>query len=292
MAVSQDFPRQLREVQQPKPFEIVFGLDIRRHTRRLWPQTEIAKAWIAQTEAGEAGAAEQAHAALARLERYYLRHPIAGGWFDQFDREAGRWSQPFRRLRSITCCAQRWKRPASSARPHGLIGKLRNRADATPGRYTWIGSEICARSFAMSSSLSLFKNIQRRAALDEVCVRKFPIMGRRAREVFRSAWITLLITVATLAAIEGLLRVADFRVLREGASERSLTYRYDAELGWVPIPNSSSVITTARTIHVRHNSLGFRDVEFESDARPKMLFIGTLLSGASMPRPMNVSPTY
>lgn len=99
-------------------------------------------------------------------------------------------------------------------------------------------------------------------------------MGRRAREVFRSAWISLLVTVATLAAIEGLLRVADFRVLREGASERSLTYRYDAELGWVPIPNSNSVVTTARTIHVRHNSLGFRDVEFESDARPKMLFVG------------------
>ena len=103
---------------------------------------------------------------------------------------------------------------------------------------------------------------------------KFSIMARRAQEVFRSAWVTLLITVATLAVIEGLLRVADLRVLREGASERSLTYRYDEELGWIPIPNSSSVITTARTIHVRHNSLGFRDIEFERDARPTMLFIG------------------
>jgi mannose/cellobiose epimerase-like protein (N-acyl-D-glucosamine 2-epimerase family) len=59
---------------------------IRRHSRRLWPQAEIAKAWIAQAEAGEAGAAEQARAALARLERHYLRHPVAGGWYDQFDR--------------------------------------------------------------------------------------------------------------------------------------------------------------------------------------------------------------
>ncbi len=59
--------------------------NIRRHTRRLWPQTEFAKAWIAQAEAGEAGAAEQARAALARLERHYLRHPVAGGWHDQFD---------------------------------------------------------------------------------------------------------------------------------------------------------------------------------------------------------------
>jgi mannose/cellobiose epimerase-like protein (N-acyl-D-glucosamine 2-epimerase family) len=61
--------------------------NIRRHSRRLWPQTEIAKAWIAQAEAGQAGAAEQARAALARLERHYLRHPVAGGWYDQFDRD-------------------------------------------------------------------------------------------------------------------------------------------------------------------------------------------------------------
>src|SRR5437868_15102522 len=60
---------------------------VRRHTRRLWPQTEIAKAWIAQAEAGEAGAADEARAALVRLERYYLSHPVAGGWHDQFDRD-------------------------------------------------------------------------------------------------------------------------------------------------------------------------------------------------------------
>jgi mannose/cellobiose epimerase-like protein (N-acyl-D-glucosamine 2-epimerase family) len=60
---------------------------IRRHTRRLWPQTEMAKAWIAQAEAGEAGAAEQARASLTRLDRHYLNHPVAGGWYDQFDRD-------------------------------------------------------------------------------------------------------------------------------------------------------------------------------------------------------------
>jgi mannose/cellobiose epimerase-like protein (N-acyl-D-glucosamine 2-epimerase family) len=61
--------------------------NIRRHTRRLWPQTEIAKAWIAQAESGEAGAADEARAALVRLERHYLSHPVAGGWYDQFDRD-------------------------------------------------------------------------------------------------------------------------------------------------------------------------------------------------------------
>ncbi|MDN5005335.1 AGE family epimerase/isomerase [Bradyrhizobium sp. GCM10027634] len=59
--------------------------NIRRATRRLWPQTEIAKAWIAQAESGEVGAAEEARAALVRLERHYLSHPVRGGWYDQFD---------------------------------------------------------------------------------------------------------------------------------------------------------------------------------------------------------------
>jgi mannose-6-phosphate isomerase len=61
--------------------------NIRRHSRRLWPQTEIAKAWIAQAEAGESGAADEARAALLRMERHYLSHPVAGGWYDQFDRD-------------------------------------------------------------------------------------------------------------------------------------------------------------------------------------------------------------
>ena len=60
---------------------------IRKSTRRLWPQTEIAKAWIAQAEAGEPGAADEALEALARLHRQYLRHPVRGGWYDQFDRD-------------------------------------------------------------------------------------------------------------------------------------------------------------------------------------------------------------
>ncbi|WP_426441721.1 AGE family epimerase/isomerase [Bradyrhizobium genosp. P] len=61
--------------------------NIRRHSRRLWPQTEIAKAWIAQAEAGESGAADEARAALLRMERHYLSHPVTGGWYDQFDRD-------------------------------------------------------------------------------------------------------------------------------------------------------------------------------------------------------------
>jgi mannose-6-phosphate isomerase len=58
---------------------------VRKSTRRLWPQTEIAKAWIAQAEAGEQGAVDEALEALVRLHRYYLSHPVQGGWYDQFD---------------------------------------------------------------------------------------------------------------------------------------------------------------------------------------------------------------
>jgi hypothetical protein len=96
----------------------------------------------------------------------------------------------------------------------------------------------------------------------------------RVREVFRSVGLSLGMALATLAALEIFLRVADFRELREGLSERSLSYAYDAELGWAPVPNSSSLVTTFRTTHFKHNSLGLRDEEFSLDAKPTIMFLG------------------
>ena len=96
----------------------------------------------------------------------------------------------------------------------------------------------------------------------------------RHRQVLRSAGVLLGVAIATLAALEIFLRVADFRELREGVNERSLSYLHDADLGWSAAPNSSSVVTNARTIHVQHNSLGLRDIEFIPDARPTILFLG------------------
>lgn len=84
----------------------------------------------------------------------------------------------------------------------------------------------------------------------------------------------LVVVALSLFATEVTLRLADFRVLREDSSERSLSYDYDAELGWAPVPNSESVVTTARTIHATHNSLGFRDIEYSPDGRPAILFLG------------------
>jgi hypothetical protein len=96
----------------------------------------------------------------------------------------------------------------------------------------------------------------------------------RFRNVLQAIGLSLVLTLVTLAGLEVVLRLADFRMLREGTTERSLGYRYDAELGWAPTPNSSSVVTNARTIHAQHNGVGLRDIAFTRDTRPAILFLG------------------
>lgn len=56
-------------------------------TKRTWPQTELAKAWIAQHEAGIVGARERALQALRALNHFYLDKPFACGWTDRLDAE-------------------------------------------------------------------------------------------------------------------------------------------------------------------------------------------------------------
>ena len=60
---------------------------ITKSSFRLWPQTEIVKAWLVYAEAGDPMAAGEARKALARLDRHFLSHPVAGGWYDHFDSE-------------------------------------------------------------------------------------------------------------------------------------------------------------------------------------------------------------
>lgn len=57
----------------------------RRTSRRTWPQTELAKAWIAEAEAGKPNAKQEALTTLQALADHYLDKPIVGGWTDQFD---------------------------------------------------------------------------------------------------------------------------------------------------------------------------------------------------------------
>jgi hypothetical protein len=96
----------------------------------------------------------------------------------------------------------------------------------------------------------------------------------RGGELFLSACASLGITLATFAVLEVFLRVADFLELRETLSERALNYDHDAELGWTPVPNSAGIITTFRTTHYKHNSLGLRDEEFRLDAKPTIMVLG------------------
>lgn len=100
------------------------------------------------------------------------------------------------------------------------------------------------------------------------------VTRERGRQTLRLTFAALITSLVWLIAMEFLLRVIDLRVLREAAGERSLSYHYDAELGWAPTPDSKSAVTTARTIHAQHNSLGFRDTEFVPNDGQVMLFIG------------------
>jgi mannose/cellobiose epimerase-like protein (N-acyl-D-glucosamine 2-epimerase family) len=59
--------------------------EIRRDSRRAWPQTELAKAWIAEAESGNMVAKNNALSALHAFARHYLSHPVAGAWIEQFD---------------------------------------------------------------------------------------------------------------------------------------------------------------------------------------------------------------
>ena len=107
-------------------------------------------------------------------------------------------------------------------------------------------------------------------ARDDEAARK----AQRLRHALHSLVAIFIMTAVTLAALEIVLRIADFRELRDGVSERSLSYAYDAEFGWAPVPGSTSVVTNARPIHARHNRLGLRDEEFTPDARPTIMFLG------------------
>lgn len=98
-------------------------------------------------------------------------------------------------------------------------------------------------------------------------------LGAR-RRVARAILFQLAIIVATLAVCEVVLRVIDLRYLRVLRVGSDRVYNYDAELGWVPVPNSTLTFTGMRTINVRHNSLGLRDIEHDTTPKPTIAFLG------------------
>jgi lysophospholipase L1-like esterase len=90
----------------------------------------------------------------------------------------------------------------------------------------------------------------------------------------RAILVQIAIVIATLAAAEVVLRVIDLRYLRAHRVGAERIYNYDAELGWFPVPNSDVSFTGIRTIRVRHNSLGLRDIEHDAAPKPTIAFIG------------------
>jgi hypothetical protein len=104
------------------------------------------------------------------------------------------------------------------------------------------------------------------------------------KKSFRGAWflrqfgLQLLLGVATLAVAELILRVIDLRELRYGYHEGyPVIFRYDPELGWLPVANRIATFEASKPITVRSNSLGLRDIEPDHSARPTVMFIGDSL---------------
>lgn len=56
--------------------------------------------------------------------------------------------------------------------------------------------------------------------------------------------------------------------------ERNLTYKYDSELGWFPIPGGSNVFKGDHLFTIQHNADGFRDVPHGAKTRKRIAFVG------------------
>ncbi len=96
----------------------------------------------------------------------------------------------------------------------------------------------------------------------------------KKRGALHAVLLQIAIIIATLAVAESVLRVIDLRYLRAHRVGADRIYNYDAELGWFPVPNSDVRFTGIRTIRVRHNSLGLRDIEHDAAPKPTIAFVG------------------
>jgi lysophospholipase L1-like esterase len=97
----------------------------------------------------------------------------------------------------------------------------------------------------------------------------------RFRFFLREALRQIVVVLITLAVTEAVLRVLDLRYLRDGARPGyAFVYRYDADLGWAPVPNAGAEFTGSRTVSVQNNSMGLRDIEHDRGGKPRILFIG------------------
>ena len=90
----------------------------------------------------------------------------------------------------------------------------------------------------------------------------------------RRAALLVLSLAVSLLILEGILRIGFADRFAVRSDERSLSYDYDPELGWLPEPGSERVIQGSRSFTARHNSRGFRDREPGPKQKPRLLVLG------------------
>jgi len=93
------------------------------------------------------------------------------------------------------------------------------------------------------------------------------------KKLLFAACTALLAIVLALAGGEILTRLF-WKHRLDPDDERSLSYRYDPELGWFPIPNSSNRFMGSRPITVQHNGDGFRDPPHGPKQKKRIAFVG------------------
>lgn len=99
--------------------------------------------------------------------------------------------------------------------------------------------------------------------------------GAKSGRAVLGGALVLLPVVLLLALVEIVLRVLLPNPVLAGRDGSETLFAYDERLGWSGIPNSEgSVRTEARTIAVRHNSLGVRDPEYGAKTRPRLAVLG------------------
>lgn len=98
-------------------------------------------------------------------------------------------------------------------------------------------------------------------------------MSRRKKLLFATG-AAVLCVVLILGLGECFARVYCRDELNLVPDERTLCYRYDAELGWFPIENSSNEFEATRLIHIQNNADGFRDRPHGPKTKKRIAFVG------------------
>jgi hypothetical protein len=96
---------------------------------------------------------------------------------------------------------------------------------------------------------------------------------RQPHSVWRVAGLQAAILLVTLVVVEIALRMINPAYLWTD-DWGGLDYRHDSELGWIPIPNATGTVALPRTLALKNNSLGLRDIEFTPGNKPTMLVLG------------------